>query len=260
MKSYTVNQLARLSGVSVRTLHHYEEIGLLKPAFVGENRYRYYGREELLRLQSILFHRELGIPLKEIARSMAENGFDRLAMLEQHRARLVDSVQRSRQLIRTIDQSIAELKGNEPMIDSDLYKGFSRKKQAEYEDWLVDRYGPSMRESIDDSKAALAAAGDNTQRKLIAELAEIESSLADAKRDGAVPADMAVEPLIEQHRNWVGTMWAKECTAVGYAGLADLYLSHDDFRARYEAIEPGFTDWLTQAMKAHAARLDQGNR
>src|SRR5678816_1664369 len=65
MGNYTVKQLARLSGVSVRTLHHYDEIGLLKPAFLGENRYRYYGREELLRLQDILFHRELGVPLQE---------------------------------------------------------------------------------------------------------------------------------------------------------------------------------------------------
>ena len=68
MGTYTVKQLARLSGVSVRTLHHYDEIGLLRPAFVGENRYRYYGREELLRLQDILFHRELGVPLQEIAK------------------------------------------------------------------------------------------------------------------------------------------------------------------------------------------------
>ena len=74
MGTYTVKQLARLSGVSVRTLHHYDEIGLLGPAFVGENRYRYYGREELLRLQDILFHRELGVPLQEIRRLLATTG------------------------------------------------------------------------------------------------------------------------------------------------------------------------------------------
>ena len=67
MKTYTVNQLARMAGVSVRMLHYYDEIGLLKPAFTGENRYRYYGKEELLRLQQILIHRELDIPLAEIA-------------------------------------------------------------------------------------------------------------------------------------------------------------------------------------------------
>ena len=66
MKAYTVKELARLSGVTVRTLHHYDEIGLLKPALVGENRYRYYGREELLRLQDILFHREPAFPSRRL--------------------------------------------------------------------------------------------------------------------------------------------------------------------------------------------------
>jgi MerR family transcriptional regulator, thiopeptide resistance regulator len=85
MGRYTVRQLARLSGVSVRTLHHYDEIGLLKPAFIGENRYRYYGREELLRLQDILFHRELGVPLQEIGRLLGRERRDRVEILSQHR-------------------------------------------------------------------------------------------------------------------------------------------------------------------------------
>ena len=85
MATYTVKQLARLSGVSIRTLHHYDAIGLLKPASTGENRYRYYGREELLRLQDILFHRELGVPLREIGRLLDLQGRDRAAVLAGHR-------------------------------------------------------------------------------------------------------------------------------------------------------------------------------
>src|SRR6185503_20367649 len=93
--NYTVKQLARLSGVSVRTLHHYDEIGLLKPSFLGENRYRYYGREELLRLQDILFHRELGVPLQEIGKLLATEGRDRVAILREHRERLLERVEHS---------------------------------------------------------------------------------------------------------------------------------------------------------------------
>ena len=77
VSGHTVKQVARLSGVSVRTLHHYDEIGLLKPACVGANGYRYYGREELLRLQQILFHRELGFSLEEIGRTLDAKGFDK---------------------------------------------------------------------------------------------------------------------------------------------------------------------------------------
>lgn len=79
MSGYTVKQVAKLSGVSVRTLHHYDEIGLLKPESVGANGYRYYGQDELLRLQQILFHRELGFPLAEIARVLDAPDFDRVA-------------------------------------------------------------------------------------------------------------------------------------------------------------------------------------
>ncbi|HSQ96745.1 MAG TPA: MerR family transcriptional regulator [Croceibacterium sp.] len=96
MVTYTVKQLARLSGVSARTLHQYDEIGLLKPAFTGENRYRYYGREELLRLQDILFHRELGVPLADIARLLEAKDRDRLAILAEHRAILAERVKHSR--------------------------------------------------------------------------------------------------------------------------------------------------------------------
>ena len=79
MKMLTVKQVAKLSGVSVRALHHYDEIGLLKPASTGRNRYRYYGEEELLRLQQILLHRELDIPLNEIGAILDDPGFNQLA-------------------------------------------------------------------------------------------------------------------------------------------------------------------------------------
>ena len=85
---YTVKQVAKLSGVSVRALHHYDEIGLLKPAHIGTNRYRYYGEEELLRLQQILIHRELDIPLAEIAEVLDAPDFDRLATLRVQREKL----------------------------------------------------------------------------------------------------------------------------------------------------------------------------
>ena len=254
MKTYTVKQLARMSGVSVRTLHHYDEIGLLKPAFVGENRYRYYGRDELLRLQDILFHRELDVPLQEIARALDVGGRDRIKVLEGQRELLLDRVQRSRQLIKTIDRTIAELKGNDKMRDSELYKGFSPEKQAEYEDWLVERYGPAMRQLIDGSRVKLESLGPDDQKDRLAELATIETALADTMRAGTPAADPAVEPILIRHRKWVSSMWNQHCGPTTYAGLADLYSTHPDFRSRYEAIAPGFTDWLAAAMKAHSAR------
>ena len=148
MKQLTVNEVAKLSGVSVRALHHYDEIGLLKPAFLGENGYRYYAGEELLRLQQILIHRELGIPLGEIAAILDAPGFDRLKALEAQRERLAAEARRYAQLVRTIDRTIASLNGASAMRNADLYKGISPQKQAEYEAWLIERYGGDLPERI----------------------------------------------------------------------------------------------------------------
>src|SRR6187200_2065874 len=115
MKELTVKQLAAISGVTVRTLHHYDEIGLLKPASLGANGYRYYGRAELLRLQRILFHRELGAPLGEIGALLALEGGDQVSVLLQHRARLETRRGRLAVLIDTIDRTIANLKGEAEM-------------------------------------------------------------------------------------------------------------------------------------------------
>src|SRR3546814_1303554 len=97
----TVRQVARAAGISVRTLHHYDAIGLLKPGHVGANGYRYYGKEELLRLQQILFYRELGLPLAEIAAVLDDPAFDPLAALREHRAALEGRIGHYRTLIRS---------------------------------------------------------------------------------------------------------------------------------------------------------------
>src|SRR5690606_26018314 len=109
MKLLTVNEVAKLSGVSIRALHHYDEIGLLKPASIGRNRYRYYGRDELLRLQQILLHRELDIPLSKIGAILDDPGFDQLGALRRQRERLAAEAKRYARLVRTIDRTIATL-------------------------------------------------------------------------------------------------------------------------------------------------------
>jgi MerR family transcriptional regulator, thiopeptide resistance regulator len=244
MKTYTVNQLARLAGVSVRTLHHYDEIGLLKPAFTGENRYRYYGEDELLQLQQILIHRELDIPLSEIGVILDAPEFDRLAVLQQQRERLEEQAKRYASMVRTIDRTIAHLQGSHTMKDKELYSGIvSQEKQAGYEAWLVERYGPAVKER----------AGAPPSGAQMAELREIETALAEGLRRGMPPQSTALDPVIERHRAWVAAAWGRECSPEAYGGLADVY-EHPDFRKRYESIEPGFADYLTSAMRSWARR------
>ncbi len=96
-----------MSGVSIRTLHYYDEIGLLKPAYVGENNYRYYEEAELLQLQQILFYREIGFPLNDIKRIISAPDFDRLVALESHRKSLAKTLDQTQTLIETVDKTIA---------------------------------------------------------------------------------------------------------------------------------------------------------
>jgi MerR family transcriptional regulator, thiopeptide resistance regulator len=255
MSVYTVSELARLSGVSVRALHHYDEIGLLKPVRVGENGYRYYGREELLRLQQILFHRELGFPLAEICVLLEASDFDHRAALRAHRQRLMAEARRYRRLVKTLDATLAALEGDAEMDEKAMYRGFSPEKQAEHEAWLIERYGEPMRGRIADSKAQLKGFDPAAFEGWLAELEEIEAALAAALAHGAPADSEAVRRLMSRHHAWVGRAWGRGPDRTAYAGLADLYEEHPEFRARYEARATGFTEYLAAAMRAYAAQV-----
>jgi DNA-binding transcriptional MerR regulator len=123
--AYTVKQVAAMSGVSVRTLHFYDETGLLKPAYHGANSYRFYEEPQLLTLQQILFYRELGFELKEIKRILDRPDFQNVAALESHRQVLEKNLTRTRSLIETIDKTIQHLKGTKKMKNEEMFAGFS---------------------------------------------------------------------------------------------------------------------------------------
>ncbi len=254
MKLYTVKEVAKLSGVTVRALHHYDQVGLLKPAQVGENGYRYYGRDELLRLQQILFHRELELPLEAIAEVLAQPDFDRLAALRRHRQILSKKAARYRRLIRTLDQTLAALEGETEMMDEDLYKGFAPEKQAEYEAELIERFGEGVRAKIEESKAALKTWSKADWERSGREHAEVEAGLGRALAEG-LPADSeAVQSLVRRHHAWVGRMWNRSPTGEAYAGLGQMYVDHPDFHARYEAVQPGLAEYMAGAMRTFAER------
>ncbi len=123
--AYTVKQVAAMSGVSVRTLHFYDETGLLKPARHSANGYRFYEEPQLLALQQILFYRELGFELKQIKRILGRADFEKVAALLSHRKVLQENLTRTRTLIETIDKTIRHLKGKKKMKTEDMFAGFS---------------------------------------------------------------------------------------------------------------------------------------
>src|SRR5512145_238650 len=118
---FTVKQLSKLAGVTPRTLHHYDDIGLLKPSRIGDNGYRYYGEEALLRLQQILFYRELDFPLEDIRKIMGRRDFDVLGALQSHKEALGRQVERLNRLLNTVDNTINHLKGKKIMNEKSLF-------------------------------------------------------------------------------------------------------------------------------------------
>lgn len=245
IEEYTVGALARASGVSVRTLHHYDALGLLVPARVGENGYRLYGRAEALRLQEILFYRSAGLPLAEIGALLA--GGDPVQRLEAHRDRLARALGAQAKMLATLDRTLQELKGADPMTLETLYTPFDPETQADHEAWLVETYGEDMARAIAASKAHLASVPVGMEGRMEA-LREIEAALVAAYENGAAPETAE----LGAHRAWVAEMWGRPCPPEAHAGLAEMYLAHPDFIARFEALSPGFSQWLPAAMKAAA--------
>lgn len=253
MARYKVSELAAIAHISVRTLHHYHEIGLLVPADVGPNGYRFYDREQLLRLQQILIYRELEIPLAAIAKALDAPDFDRLQTLREQRQRVSENISRGARILATIDRTIADLEGKHIMKDEELYAGVvDPAKQAEYEKWLIDKYGPEISTDIAEGHARWADATPADVESRMQELAAIEHELAALMQTGVAPDDALLDPFIERHRAWVEGISGPGLPPT-YAGLADVY-EHPDFEARYEAIATGFGAFLRAAMRAWAAR------
>lgn len=125
--SYTVKKLSKLSGVSIRTLRFYDTIGLLKPAYYGDNSYRYYEEEQILILQQILFYRELNFSLDDIRKILSSDDFNNIDALISHKKLLAQNLNRTQKLISTIDQTIAHLKGKMTMRNEELFVGFAHK-------------------------------------------------------------------------------------------------------------------------------------
>ena len=141
---FTVKKLSRLAGITPRTLHYYDEIGLLKPTRVGDNGYRYYGDEALLRLQQILFYRQLDMPLDSIKKIMGRRDFDVMSALESHKQELRKRIAQMERLVTTVDNTILHLKGKKDMSQIQLFAAFSEEQQAEYEQEAMRLYDPAI--------------------------------------------------------------------------------------------------------------------
>ncbi|HCJ1109650.1 TPA: MerR family transcriptional regulator [Legionella pneumophila] len=248
---YTVTKLSKLSGVSSRTLRFYDEIGLLKPAFYGENQYRYYEEEQLLMLQQILFFRELGFPLSDIQRIISSDDFNKIEALNTHKSILQSSLERTETLIKTIDKTISHLRGKLIMRDAEMYDGFDPNKQQEHEKYMVNT-GIITQQQIDDSWNNVRHWKKDNWEQFKQEGEQLNQELAKAMSNHLKPADIEVQALIQRHYSWVKNFWTP--TKESYIGLAQMYLDHPDYREFYNKYHPNLVEYLIEAMGVFAER------
>jgi DNA-binding transcriptional MerR regulator len=246
--NYTVHELAGLAGVSVRTLHHYDRIGAVRPAARTASGYRLYGERELLRLQQVLFYRELDMSLEEIGRVLDEPGYDLVAALETQKRLLAARAERIARLMDTVDRTIGRLKGENMLSDEELYEGFDMsevegiKAEAKARWGNTEAYAESQKRVARMSKADLA--------KAVAEGEAIDADAAAAMRRGEDPDSAGVRDLMARKFEQLRAFY--EPTAELFAGLGRMYAEDERFRKRYEGIAPGLADFLRRAMEAFA--------
>lgn len=248
--AYTVKQLANLSGVSVRTLHWYDQQGLLVPAYRGANGYRYYEEEQLLVLQQILFFKELGFNLNDIEALLGSDYFNQIHALETHRRVLLEEIERKKQLVETIDKTLRKLMGIETMKNEELYYGFDSDKQKEYEQYIVREIGHESESLLKESHRRTAK-WDKAQWDEAKKTGDhIHQDLAEAINNGLSAESDEVQAIIQRHYDLQNRFY--NLTKEVYIGLTDLYADHPDFKKFFDAYHPRMIEFLSAAMKYFA--------
>jgi DNA-binding transcriptional MerR regulator len=237
---YTVKQLANLSGTTPRALRYYDQIGLLKPSQLGENGYRYYGEDAILRLQQILLYRELDLPLEAIQKILVQPGFNPLDALELHKTELFRRMERLERLAQTLDDTIEFLKGNKTMSKQQFFAGFSEEEQAKYAQEAEQKYDPAtVRASMKLWKSYTAA----EKAQIGAEGEAVYADLLAALPDGA--ASPAAQAAIARWRKHIEYFWIPSDEQL--LGLAQGYLSDPRFKERFDRMDPALADFIHAA-------------
>jgi len=254
MMEYGVKALSNLAGVSVRTLHYYDRIGLLKPLRISGAGYRVYGGEQVDALQQILFFRELGFSLEEIRQAVTAPDFDRLRALKSHLGALKNRRTQLSRLIINVTKTIDAMKGAGSMKDKDKFEGLKRglieKNEAKYGREAREKYGDSAVDASNEK--VMGMTGEQYERsQTLSE--QIADALKAAMRAGD-PAGKDAQHACDLHRQWLCLFWPDGMySKERHMGLAAMYCEDERFKAHYEAIAPGCAEFLRDAMAVYTA-------
>ncbi|EMR06033.1 Multidrug transporter activation protein [Bhargavaea cecembensis DSE10] len=243
-----VKEVAELTGVSIRTLHHYDRIGLLSPEHVTEAGYRQYSERDLETLQQILFFRELGFPLKNIGEILQSPEYDKAEALALQREALLEKRSRLDRMIRTLENTIQDAKGEIKMTDKEKFEGFDFTNNP-YEEEARQRWG---NEAVDRSKQTLADMGQEGQKQIGEQMDTLFRRLA-AMRHRDPASDEVQKAIGEWHAflNGMGHTYSPEA----FKGLGQLYIQDERFTRNMDKFGDGFAKFMADAMGIRADRM-----
>lgn len=244
---YTIQKLARLSGVSTRTLRYYDEIDLLRPGRINSSGYRIYGQAQVNTLQQILFYRELGVSLHDIGKVLGVPDFDAKKALKSHHERLLERRAQLDVLIANVENTMLYAKGETEMSDKEKFDGFKQKliddNEQKYGTEIREKYG---KESVERSNQKIKNMSQQDQEQITALNDKLMETLLEAFKTGN-PAGELAQQAAGLHRQWLTFYWDRY-SKEAHAGIAQMYVDDPRFTAYYDENQPGLAEFLRDAV------------
>ena len=251
MDVLTVGGLARLSGVTVRTLHHYDEIGLVVPGGRTAAGYRTYGTDEIERLQEVLFFRELGFALDDIKRAVEHPGYNRAEALQRQRNMLESQADHLLALIDTVDRALRAERTGIKMSNEDALEVFGDFDPAEYEDEARERWGET--DAYKQSAARTARYTKQDWQRIKAEADAINQRFLGLMATDTPAGDVAAMDVAEEHRAHI-SKWFYDCPKEAHDGLGQMYVADFRFQDNIDKAGDGLAEYMSAAIAANAQR------
>lgn len=249
--SYSVGEVARLAGVTVRTLHHYDEIGLLSPSGRTAAGYRRYAGADLERLHQILSYRELGFPLEEIATILADPDADALGHLRRQHALLRERIERLQKMIEAIEHLMEAAQMGIQLTPEERFEVFGDFDPDQYAAEAEQRWGGT--EPYRESQRRTASYTKDDWLAVKAGTEGLYRRFVEAMSAGQPAGSPAVMDLAEEHRSQI-SRWFYECSYEVHRGLGELYVSDPRFTENIDQHATGLARYVRDAIAANATR------
>lgn len=246
--TYTVKSVSEIAGISIRTLHYYDQIDLFKPEAISEAGYRLYSDHNLERLQEILFFRELGFDLKEIKNILDSPEYDREQALLSHKALLIEKKRRIEDLIISVEKTLNSIKGVKTMTKKEMFSGFDDKQMEEYKKEAKARWPKKFAES----EKKMANYTKNDMDNIHIEMGSIRDRVASLMNKGI--NDSEVQKVIAEYYQYINDTFYT-CSPEMFEGLGQMYVDDQHFTVYYENAKTGLAEFMRDAMKIYADKI-----